>query len=119
MVSVLYQHVLLLSPQGRTGLTSGEVTNLVAVDTQKLFEVTQEGHLVWSLPLSTALVTIFLILIMGPITLVGVAVLVAFVPMINCTMAAMTKIRKERVKSTDARVEATNMMLQGVRASHL
>lgn len=32
-VSILYEHVLKLSPRGKIGLTSGEVTNLVATGT--------------------------------------------------------------------------------------
>jgi hypothetical protein len=48
-VNIIYKHVLLLSPVGKSSLTSGEITNLVAVDCQKLYEVTQEGHLIWAL----------------------------------------------------------------------
>ena len=113
-VDVLYQHVLQLTPAGRVGLTAGEVTNLMATDTQKLFEVTQEGHLIWALPLSVVLVTLFLWLIMGPTTLVGIAVLMLFVPLVERITSSMLKIRKVRVKMTDRRIEITNAMLQGV-----
>ena len=36
VVEILYEQVLRLTPKGRTGLTSGQVANLVAVDTQKV-----------------------------------------------------------------------------------
>ncbi len=36
VVNVVYSHALRLTPSGRMGLTSGEVTNLVAIDTQKV-----------------------------------------------------------------------------------
>jgi len=36
VVNVVYNHALRLTPNGRIGLTSGEVTNLVAIDTQKV-----------------------------------------------------------------------------------
>lgn len=36
VVNVVYSHALRLTPSGRLGLTSGEVTNLVAIDTQKV-----------------------------------------------------------------------------------
>ena len=117
LVSILYEHVLSLTPNGRTGLTSGEVSNLISVDTQKIFEVTQEGHLVWSLPLSVSLVTVFLLLIMGPSTLIGVGLLILFVPAIERLTAGIMSIREARVQMTDARVEITNAMLQGVSAS--
>ena len=119
LVNVIYQHVLHLTPRGRTGLTSGETSTLVAVDTQKIFEAAQEGHLIWSLPLSVSLVTLFLILVMGPVTLVGIAVLVAFLPLASMVTAKMLQIRQLRVKRTDDRVGLTNSMLQGIKVAKL
>jgi hypothetical protein len=81
----------------------------------QLFEVTQEGHLIWSLPLSITLVTIFLVLIMGPVTLVGIAILIATVPVVERITNRMLKIRHARVSWTDKRVGIVNAMLQGVR----
>jgi ABC-type multidrug transport system fused ATPase/permease subunit len=115
VVNVMYEQVLRLTPRGRSGLTSGQVANLVAVDTQKLYEVTQEGHLVWSLPLSITLVTICLCLIMGPVTLVGIGVLVAFVPVVERITSTMLKIRQQRASWTDKRLGIISAMLQGVR----
>jgi hypothetical protein len=40
----IYDKALNLSPKGRMGLTNGSITNLVASDTQKLFEVMQEAQ---------------------------------------------------------------------------
>lgn len=119
VVEILYEQVLRLTPKGRTGLTSGQVANLVAVDTQKLFEVTQEGHLIWSLPLSISLVTVCLVLIMGPCTLVGIAVLIAFVPVVERITSRMLKIRHARVSWTDKRVAILNGMLQGIKVTKL
>jgi ATP-binding cassette subfamily C (CFTR/MRP) protein 1 len=119
VVNVIYEHVLELSPKGRVGLTSGEVANLVAVDTQKLFEVAQEGHLIWSLPLSIVLVTIALVIVLGPTTLVGIAVLIMFVPFIERITSRMLAIRQKRTKMTDERVEIVSAMLQGVRLRYL
>lgn len=115
VVNIIYEHVLQLSPKGRAGLTSGEVANHVAVDTQKLFEVAQEGHLLWSLPLSIVLVTIALVVVLGPTTLVGIAVLIMFVPFIERITSRMLAIRHKRTKVTDERVEIISAMLQGVR----
>jgi ABC-type multidrug transport system fused ATPase/permease subunit len=115
VVNIIYEHVLELSPNGRVGLTSGEVANLVAVDTQKLFEVSQEGHLIWSLPLSITLVTIALVVVLGPTALVGIAVLIMFVPAIERVTSRMLAIRQKRTKMTDKRVEIVSAMLQGVR----
>jgi ABC-type bacteriocin/lantibiotic exporter with double-glycine peptidase domain len=119
VVNELYQHVLRLSPSGKKGLTSGEVANLFAVDAQKLFEVTQEGHLIWSLPLSICLVTFFLYRTLGPSTLVGIVVLVGFVPLIQKVTSQMLAIRQQRVMYTDRRVDIVSNMLQGIKVTKL
>lgn len=175
-VNVLYDHVLRLAPEGKVGLTSGEVTNLIAtgmflcpcvrignhslsrqesrkggrrishtythnisylsiflsifcthstlrflsavffrIDTQKLYEVMQDGHLVWGLPLSVLVVTLCLWLVMGPTTLMGLAILLLFVPLVRYVMTTMLAIRHERAQWTDRRMKLINSMIQGVR----
>jgi ABC-type multidrug transport system fused ATPase/permease subunit len=114
IINVLYEHILLLSCRGKVNLSSGEMTNLLATDTQKLYEVTQDGHLVWSLPLSTILVTIALLLVMGPTTLVGMVVLILFLPIVSRVTSLQMRIRKKRIKQTDQRIQMMNAMLQGV-----
>ena len=49
LVNVIYDNVLHLTPEGRAGLTSGQVTTLVGVDTQKVRIVflDQLGVLPW------------------------------------------------------------------------
>lgn len=119
VVSAIYGHALNLTPGGRSGITSGEITNLVAIDTQKLFEVTQEAHLIWSCPLSMILVTLLLLVIMGPTTLIGVAVLFCFIPMVKGVASKMLAIRQKRIKVSDQRVEMISAMLQGMKVTKL
>jgi len=119
VVNVLYQHILYLSSEGQQGLTSGEITNLVAVDTQKIYEVTQEGHLIWALPLSVLLISILLYRTMGPSTLVGIGLLIAFVPLIKSITLRMLEARQKRAIYADQRVEVVSSMLQGIKTTKL
>ena len=119
MIHVIYDNTLRLTPRGKSGLSSGEATNLVAVDAQKLFEVTQEAHLIWSCPLSMAVVTFFLLAIMGPTTIVGMVVLFLFVPIVQKIASSMLNIRHERVLISDQRIETTSAMLQGIKVTKL
>ena len=98
-INILHQHVLHLSPMGGRELTSGKITNLVAVNCQKLYEVTQEGHLIWALPLSM-LMTWFLCAVMGPPTLVGIGVLLAFLPMSNLVKQQMKNTQSQQGTSS-------------------
>jgi ATP-binding cassette subfamily C (CFTR/MRP) protein 1 len=119
MVSVIYQNVLQLLPRGRAGLTAGQVTNLVAVDVQKVYEVFMEGHLIWSCPLSMILVGILLLMVLGPATLVGMLVLFVFVPIVKRIASIMGKIRHERAQITDIRIETQQSMLNGIKVTKL
>jgi len=120
VINVVYRRALALSPRSKQGLTSGEINNLVAIDSQKLYEVAQDGHLIWSLPLSIVLVTWFLYDTMGPSTLAGVFVLVAFLPLINLVTTQMIRCRAGRLRLSDQRIEltVTNLLL-GIKTTKL
>ena len=119
VINAIYNHVLTLTPRGKVGLSTGEVTNLVAVDAQKLYEVLEEGHLVWSCPLSMIIVTILLLITMGPSTIVGMLYMFLQVPIVHRVVTTMMKFRKGRVHFADQRVQVTTCMLQGIKFTKL
>jgi ABC-type multidrug transport system fused ATPase/permease subunit len=119
VAGAIYERVLRLTPGGRGGLTTGGVSNLLATDAQKLYEVAAEGHLLWSAPLSVLLVAIMLVVVVGPSMAAGIAILVLFVPAVQAISNRMMEIRRLRTKVTDARVEIVNAMLQGIRVTKL
>jgi len=119
VISAVYTKLLALGPEGREGLNDSVVTNLVAIDAQKIFEVMQEGHLAWSCPLAMVSVTVLLLLIMGPVTIVGMAVLVLLLPTVNAIVGRMVTLRETRVGYTDERVEDITAALRGVRVTKL
>ena len=103
-VNAIYDQMLNLSAKGKESLSTGETTNLVAIECQKLFEVTQEGHLIWSCPLSMIIVTILLLVTLGKSTLVGMASMILFVPLVKKVVSRMMTIRKKRAVFTDRRI---------------
>uniref|UniRef100_A0A6S8ZK17 Uncharacterized protein n=1 Tax=Chaetoceros debilis TaxID=122233 RepID=A0A6S8ZK17_9STRA len=114
-VSAIYHHMLNLSSVGKHQLLMGETTNLVAIDCQKLFEVCQEGHLLWSCPLSMLIVMILLLITLGPTTLVGMISMFMLVPVVKKVVEMMMAIRKKRAVFTDRRVDTMTAMLQAIR----
>ncbi|KAL7542622.1 hypothetical protein ACHAXR_012333 [Thalassiosira sp. AJA248-18] len=115
----IYEKALKLSPTGREGLTSGEVTNLVATDTQKLFEVMHEGHMIWSCPLAILVVVTLLFILIGPSCLVGAAILIGLVPLSKKVAHIIVQIRKKRVAVADERVHIVAGMLQNIKVTKL
>lgn len=119
LTSAIYEHALRLSPTGREGLTAGEITNLVAVDTQKIYDVMVEGHNLWSCPLLILVVSGLLWGIMGPELVIGVVLLILFLPIVQFFVSRMLRLRKERSKLTDVRINILTAMLQGIRVTKL
>eukprot|EP00986_Skeletonema_menzelii_P001791 scaffold489_cov80-Skeletonema_menzelii.AAC.3 len=119
LTCAIYQKSLDLSPRGRMGLTSGNVTNLVATDTQKLFEVMHNGHQLWSCPLAIFVVVVLLLVIIGPSCLVGAAILIGLVPLSKRVGQWIFRIRKKRVAVADERIEIVSAMLQDIKITKL
>ena len=119
LTSAIYEHALKLSPTGREGITAGEITNLVAVDTQKLFDVMIEAQNLWSCPVLIIVVSSLLWIIMGPELIIGVVLLILFLPIVQFFVSRMLRLRKERSKLTDVRINILTAMLQGIRVTKL
>lgn len=115
----IYEKALMLSPAGREGLTSGNVTNLVATDTQKLFEVMHEGHMIWSCPLAIVIVITLLFILIGPSCFVGAAILVGLIPLSKKVAHIIVKIRRKRVGIADERIHIVASMLQDIKVTKL
>ena len=111
----IYHHMLNLTSKGKQHLLTGETTNLVAIDCQKLFEVVQEGHLLWSCPLSMFVVTVLLLVTLGPSTLVGMTSMFLLVPLVKKVVGKMMVVRRIRAIYTDKRVDYTTSMLNSIK----
>lgn len=72
---------LVLSNSSRSKSTAGEMVNLMAVDCQKLVEVSSNFSLVWSAPLQIIVALIFLFRTLGVSVLSGLAVMIIMTPM--------------------------------------
>jgi ABC-type multidrug transport system fused ATPase/permease subunit len=119
VTSAIYEKSLKLSPKGREGLTSGIVTNLVATDTQKLFEVMHDGHMIWAAPLAILIVVVLMFILIGPSCFIGALILVALVPISKRVASMIVQIRKLRIKVADERIEIITAMLQGIKVTKL
>jgi ABC-type multidrug transport system fused ATPase/permease subunit len=82
-------------------------------------QVAQDGHLVWALPLAIIVVSTLLVIVLGWASLIGIAVLVLFLPVIQCVTTSMISIRSTRVHYTDMRVKLCTSMLQGMKVTKL
>ena len=96
-----------------------KITTLVAIDAQKLFELTQEGHQIWACPLALIIVTCLLLYELGPVILVGIASMILLLPVVTMIVSRMMHYRKRRIGETDKRVEIVTSMLQSMKFTKL
>ena len=53
----------------------------------------QDGHMIWSCPLSMLIVMILLIYVQGPVTIIGMAILILMVPLVKIIISKMQQAR--------------------------
>ena len=79
----------------------------------------RDGHIIWSAPTAILIVIAFLLLIIGPSSLVGAAILIGLVPLSKKVAYTVVKIRSKRVAVADERIEIITAMLQGIKGTKL
>ncbi|XP_005063617.1 canalicular multispecific organic anion transporter 1 [Mesocricetus auratus] len=115
VMASVYKKALSLSNLARRQYTIGETVNLMSVDAQKLVEVVNYMHLVWSSALQIALSIFFLWRELGPSILAGVGVMILLTP-INAVLATKNrKIQVQNMKYKDKRLKIMNEILSGIK----
>ncbi|XP_027240278.1 canalicular multispecific organic anion transporter 1 [Cricetulus griseus] len=115
VLSSVYKKALSLSNLARRQYTIGETVNLMSVDAQKLVEVTNYMHLVWSSVLQIALSIFFLWRELGPSVLAGVGVMVLLIPVNGVLATKNRKIQVQNMKYKDKRLKIMNEILSGIK----
>merc|ERR1719203_2633557 len=81
VVLAVYKKALFLAASQRQTKSTGEITNLVSVDAQRLQDLTTYLHAIWYSFLQIGLAIFFLWQQLGPSCLGGVAVIVIMMPL--------------------------------------
>ncbi|KAJ3186178.1 hypothetical protein HDU85_007618 [Gaertneriomyces sp. JEL0708] len=97
------------------GASTGQVTNLMSVDTQKILEVSCYLMYLWTAPMQVAICISLLIYVLGWPALAGVAVMVCMVPLGGKIGKLVAHRQRALIRATDRRITAMNETLQGIR----
>ncbi|XP_055108074.2 ATP-binding cassette sub-family C member 2 [Symphalangus syndactylus] len=115
IMASVYKKALTLSNLARKEYTVGETVNLMSVDAQKLMDVTNFMHMLWSSVLQIVLSIFFLWRELGPSVLAGVGVMVLVIP-INAILSTKSKtIQVKNMKNKDKRLKIMNEILSGIK----
>ncbi|KAK2714333.1 hypothetical protein QYM36_008785, partial [Artemia franciscana] len=110
---------LRISNTARRDTTVGEIVNLMAVDTQRLMEMSLYLNLLWSAPFQIAIALYFLYETLGPSIFAGLGVMIMLIP-INGFIATKTRaLQLQQMQNKDKRVKLINEILNGMKVLKL
>ncbi|KAJ5099727.1 hypothetical protein N7532_006728 [Penicillium argentinense] len=94
----------------------GTIINLMAIDSFKVSEVGAYLHFLWaSVPVQIIMAVTLLYKIMGFSSFAGIALMVLMLPINLFIARQFNKVQNMILKGTDARIHATNEVLQNIR----
>ncbi|XP_073845417.1 probable multidrug resistance-associated protein lethal(2)03659 [Musca autumnalis] len=112
--SMIYRKALRLSKSAMGNTTSGQMVNLISNDVGRLDTSVLHMHFIWIGPLEIFLVTYFMYKEIGPSALIGVAVMLLFVPIQGYMGKKTSVLRLRTALCTDERVRLMNEILSGI-----
>jgi len=99
LTAAIYSKSLKLSNEGRASKSTGDIVNYMAVDTQRLQDLTQYGQQLWSAPYQIVLCMISLYQLVGLSMLAGVGAMILMIPINGLIARLMKKLQKEQMKN--------------------
>ncbi|KAK3044154.1 hypothetical protein LTS18_002032, partial [Coniosporium uncinatum] len=108
-----------LSNEGRAAKSTGDIVNYMAVDTQRLQDLTQYGQQLWSAPFQIVLCMLSLYQLVGISCLAGVGVMILMIPINGLIARIMKNLQKRQMKNKDARTRLMTEILNNMKSIKL
>lgn len=119
LTAQIYTKSLRLSNEERGTKTTGDIVNLMSVDTQRLQDLTQYGQTLWSGPFQIVLCLVSLHGLLGNSMWAGVVVMLVMIP-INAFAAKYQKnLQSLQMETKDTRTRLTNELLTNIKSLKL
>lgn len=115
MTAAIYKKSLRLGNKARQERTSGEIVNLMAVDSKRFNDLIPTIHHVWASPLQVIIAMYFLYQELGYSALFGLGVMICMVPL-NAVIAYFSRrMQVKLMKRKDDRIKSLNEILNYMR----
>ncbi|BFZ59390.1 ATP-binding cassette glutathione S-conjugate transporter ycf1 [Saitoella coloradoensis] len=119
LISAIYKKALVLSNDGRATKSTGDIVNLMSVDTQRLGDLCQNGQIVWSAPFQITLCLISLYNLVGFSMFAGLAVMIIMIPLNAWLARLMKRMQKEQMHNKDSRTRLMTEILNNIKSIKL
>ena len=119
LIAMIYAKSLRLSSEGRASKSTGDIVNYMAVDTQRLQDLTQYGQQLWSAPFQITLCMLSLYQLVGYSMFAGVGIMVLSVPLNGVIARVQRNLQKRQMKNKDSRTRLMTEILNNMKSIKL
>ena len=119
LIAMIYSKSMKLSNEGRASKSTGDIVNYMAVDTQRLQDLTQYGQMLWSAPFQIILCMASLYQLVGISMLAGVGAMILMIPVNGLIARIMKNLQKKQMKNKDARTRLVTEILNNMKSIKL
>jgi ATP-binding cassette subfamily C (CFTR/MRP) protein 1 len=119
LIAIIYKKSLRLSNEGRASKSTGDIVNLMAVDTQRIGDLSPQGHQLWSSPFQIILCIISLNQLLGWAGLAGVIVMCIIIPFNILIARLMKRFQEVQMRNKDRRTGVTAEILVNMKSIKL
>jgi ABC-type multidrug transport system fused ATPase/permease subunit len=119
LTAMIYSKSLKLSNEGRSTKTTGDIVNHMAVDQQRLSDLTQFGTQLLSAPFQIMLCMVSLYQLVGPSMFAGVGVMILMIPLNGVIARMMKKLQIVQMKNKDSRTRLMTEILNNIKSIKL
>lgn len=119
LTAMIYAKSLRLSNEGRAAKSTGDIVNYMAVDTQRMQDLTQYGQMLWSAPFQIILCMASLYQLVGWSMLAGLGVMVLMIPVNGIIARVMKTLQKTQMKNKDSRTRLMTEILNNMKSIKL
>lgn len=119
LTAAIYTKSMKLSNEGRAAKSTGDIVNLMAVDTMRLQDLTQYGQQLWSAPFQIVLCMVSLYNLVGLSMFAGVGMMVIMVPINGLIAKIMKTLQKKQMKTKDSRTRLMTEILNNMKSIKL
>ena len=119
LTSMIYAKSMRLSNEGKAAKSTGDIVNYMAVDTQRLQDLTQYGQQLWSAPFQIILCMVSLYQLVGLPMFAGVGAMVLSIPLNGLIARLMKTLQKEQMRNKDSRTRLMTEILNNMKSIKL
>ncbi|KAK1994100.1 hypothetical protein LX36DRAFT_660894 [Colletotrichum falcatum] len=119
LASAIYKKSMRLSNEGRASKSTGDIVNYMAVDAQRLQDLTQFAQQVWSAPFQIIICMVSLYQLVGWSMLAGIGVMIIMMPAHGFIARIMRNLQKEQMKNKDKRSRLINEIINNMKSIKL